>query len=53
MATPHGLCREEVRDKIQRAFGIKPCLWQVDAAIAQLEGKDMIVTAPIGMGKTL
>jgi superfamily II DNA helicase RecQ len=45
--------REEIKQKIFDIIGIKPCHWQVDAALAQLSHKDVVVIAPTGMGKTL
>ena len=53
MAPSGGQSREEVRENIRRAFGINPCLWQVEAAMAQMSGRDVVLPALTGMGKTL
>jgi hypothetical protein len=53
MAEPSELSPEEISERVKAIFGLKPCLWQIEAARAQLSGNDVIVIAPTGMGKTL
>ena len=45
---------QELRDKVKAAFGVTPCRFQEEDAIAQLQRKeDCITIAPTGAGKTL
>ncbi|KIO29471.1 hypothetical protein M407DRAFT_45418, partial [Tulasnella calospora MUT 4182] len=42
-----------IRQKTQEIFGIRPCLWQIKACRAQLDGKHVISISPTGSGKSL
>ncbi|KAJ3730830.1 P-loop containing nucleoside triphosphate hydrolase protein [Lentinula raphanica] len=44
---------EEIRDQAFTLFGKYPCLWQIQAARAIFEGKDVLMVAPTGSGKSL
>ncbi len=44
---------KEIRDTVQCRFGKRPCWWQVKAAVAIWEGKDVVACAATGAGKTL
>lgn len=44
---------EQVQQDVQKAFGVRPCLWQVRVARSVLEGKDVFTIAGTGAGKTL
>ncbi|KAJ3729827.1 P-loop containing nucleoside triphosphate hydrolase protein [Lentinula raphanica] len=43
---------EDVRNQAFVIFGRYPCLWQIKAARAISEGKDVLTIAPTGAGKT-
>ncbi|KIJ58560.1 hypothetical protein HYDPIDRAFT_178049 [Hydnomerulius pinastri MD-312] len=44
----------EIRERTQQVFGVRPCLWQLKVAEALLKGdKDVLCTVGTGMGKTL
>lgn len=46
--------QSDIRDTTLRAFGVRPCLWQIKVAEAILTGdKDIICMAGTGMGMTL
>ncbi|KAF8272036.1 P-loop containing nucleoside triphosphate hydrolase protein [Lactarius quietus] len=38
---------------VQEHFGFFPCKWQVEAALIQLQQKDLVLLASMGSGKTL
>ena len=44
---------EEMRTCIQDAFGVRPCDFQIQDTIAQLQRKDVITISPTGSGKSL
>lgn len=45
---------EQVRQRCQEIFGVRPCKWQIDFARAILERKsDVVLEVGTGMGKTL
>jgi superfamily II DNA helicase RecQ len=45
---------EQIRSDTERIFGIRPCVGQVNAAIAQLHNKtDIVFISGTGSGKTL
>ena len=44
---------EEVQRQVEEVFGFKPCLWQICVIQAVLAGKDVIIVAPTGSGKSL
>jgi hypothetical protein len=44
---------EEVQRDVEKVFGFKPCLWQIQVVRAILAGKDVITIAPTGSGKSL
>jgi superfamily II DNA helicase RecQ len=44
---------ESVRLKTQQDLGLRACHWQISACLALLQGKDSLVIAPTGGGKTL
>ncbi|KIM86111.1 hypothetical protein PILCRDRAFT_5178 [Piloderma croceum F 1598] len=44
---------EEVQRDIEKVFGYEPCLWQIQAVCAILDGGDAITIAPTGSGKSL
>ncbi|KAJ3775008.1 P-loop containing nucleoside triphosphate hydrolase protein [Lentinula raphanica] len=44
---------EEIRNQAFALFGKYPCLWQIQAARAIFEGKDVLMVAPTGSGKSL
>ena len=44
---------EEVQRQVEEVFGFKPCLWQICVIQAVLAGKDVIIVAPMGSGKSL
>jgi superfamily II DNA helicase RecQ len=46
-------CIDDLRMEVQRTFGILPCMFQAQDAIAQLKQKDCIMISPTGSGKTL
>ncbi|KAF8993893.1 P-loop containing nucleoside triphosphate hydrolase protein [Cyathus striatus] len=43
----------EISSHTEKIFGIKPCQFQIDDALAQLNGRDSITISPMGSGKTL
>ncbi|KAF8910377.1 P-loop containing nucleoside triphosphate hydrolase protein [Mucidula mucida] len=43
----------EAQDAVEKAFGVRPCLWQLKVVRAILEGNDVVTIAPTGAGKTL
>jgi superfamily II DNA helicase RecQ len=43
----------ELRDEVQQFFGVYPCDFQVEDAMAQIQRKDCITIAATGSGKTL
>ncbi|KAI9432879.1 P-loop containing nucleoside triphosphate hydrolase protein [Lactarius psammicola] len=38
---------------VKDCFGFFPCKWQLEAALTQLEKRDLVTLAPTGSGKTL
>ena len=44
---------EEMRTRIQDAFGVRPCDFQIQDTIAQLQRKDVVTISPTGSGKSL
>ena len=44
---------EDIRAKVKSHFGIEPCLFQLEDAMAQLRGDNCITVAATGSGKTL
>jgi superfamily II DNA helicase RecQ len=44
---------DEMREAVNERFGFTPCTWQLQAALAQLERRDLVTLAPTGSGKTL
>jgi len=38
---------------VKDRFGFFPCKWQLEAALTQLEQRDLVTLAPMGSGKTL
>ena len=42
----------ETQSQAEQVFGVRPCLWQIKAARAILEGHDVLTVAPTGAGKT-
>ncbi|KIM36265.1 hypothetical protein M413DRAFT_427700 [Hebeloma cylindrosporum] len=51
---PHVPSLSEIRDRTVAAFGVRPCLWQIQVVQAILRGdKNVISIAGTGMGKTL
>ena len=51
---PVALTQSDIRDTTLKAFGVRPCLWQIQVAEALLKGEnDVICMAGTGMGKTL
>jgi superfamily II DNA helicase RecQ len=47
------LTLEAMRQAVNNRFGFSPCTWQLEAALTQLERRDLITLAPTGSGKTL
>ncbi|KAF9030737.1 P-loop containing nucleoside triphosphate hydrolase protein [Hymenopellis radicata] len=43
----------EAQDMVEKAFGVRPCLWQLKVVRAILDGNDVVTIAPTGAGKTL
>jgi superfamily II DNA helicase RecQ len=43
----------DLRTEVERKFKIWPCIFQTQAALAQLEQRDCITISPTGSGKTL
>ncbi|KAI9466166.1 P-loop containing nucleoside triphosphate hydrolase protein [Lactarius psammicola] len=44
---------EAMRAVVKDRFGFFPCKWQLEAALTQLEKRDLVTLAPTGSGKTL
>ncbi|KAJ3562339.1 hypothetical protein NP233_g9639 [Leucocoprinus birnbaumii] len=44
---------DQIRRDVIARFGVKPCLYQIRDALAQLRGEDVITIAATGSGKTL
>ena len=44
---------DEMREAVNARFGCRPCTWQLEAALTQLNGRDLLTIAPTGCGKTL
>jgi superfamily II DNA helicase RecQ len=44
---------EEMWTRIQDAFGVRPCDFQIQDTIAQLQQKDVVTISPTGSGKSL
>ena len=44
---------EEVQRYVEKVFGFKPCLWQIQVVRPILAGEDVITIAPTGSGKSL
>ena len=44
---------ETIRVAVKEKFGFFPCKWQVEAALTQLQQRDLILLASTGSGKTL
>jgi Lhr-like helicase len=50
----HASSLSEVRNSTIKAFGVRPCLWQIQVVQAILKAeKNIISIAGTGMGKTL
>ena len=44
---------ETIHVAVKEKFGFFPCKWQVEAALTQLQQRDLILLASTGSGKTL
>ena len=44
---------DDISKETKAVFGVIPCKWQVTATLSQLSGRNTIVIAPTGGGKTL
>ena len=44
---------DTIRQKTLDAFGVRPCTWQCQTALALLQEKDVMSIAPTGAGKTM
>lgn len=47
------LTRDEIRETVLHAFGVRLCRWQLEAVVYQLQGRHVVAIAPTGLGKTL
>ena len=53
-STSQTLLLSQIRDKVQKCFGYRPCLWQIRVVQALLKNdKDVVSIAATGSGKTL
>lgn len=52
-ASPQIPTIQEVRDKCQAVFGVRPCLWQCKVLEATLKRSNVVVDVGTGAGKTL
>jgi superfamily II DNA helicase RecQ len=44
---------DEMREAVNARFGCSPCTWQLEAALTQLSGRDLLTLVPMGSGKML
>jgi len=44
---------DQIRPRIQDAFGVRPCDFQIRDVVEQLKRKDVVTISPTGSGKSL
>ncbi|KLO06626.1 P-loop containing nucleoside triphosphate hydrolase protein [Schizopora paradoxa] len=49
----HEVDKQFLSNKTLEVFGVKPFTWQIDATVAILQGKDVILDVGTGCGKTM